>query len=129
MTSLLPKNEALADVDTIQKLTQIAILGDGRLLNLHDSEKGCDVVCCGYVKYLSGGDGHIVNVVAGDGDLILVSGALNNATFLHCDAPSQLLPNEVTDLQDSVLASGTIGHVVVDGKMGIHELHLVLQAL
>jgi hypothetical protein len=127
MTNLLPKNEALTDVDTIQKLTQIAVLGDGRLLNLNDREKGREV-CCGNGKYLSGGDGDHVKVVAGDGNLILVSGALNNATFLHCDAPSQLLPNEVTNLQDSVLARGTIGHVVVDGKMGIHELHLVLQA-
>ena len=40
MTSLLPKNEALADVDTIQKLTQIAVLGDGGLLNLKNGEGG-----------------------------------------------------------------------------------------
>ena len=38
MTNLLPKNEALADVDTIQKLTQIAVLGDRGLLNLNDGE-------------------------------------------------------------------------------------------
>ena len=77
--------------------------------------------------HLSGGDGNHVKIVAGDGDLVLVSSALNNATFLHRDAPSELLPNEVTDLQDGVLASGTISDVVVDGKMGINELHLVLR--
>lgn len=78
-------------------------------------------------RHLSGGDGDRVKVVAGDGDLILVSSALDDATFLHSDAPSQLLADEVTDLQDGVLASGAVGHVVVDGKMGIHELHLVLK--
>ena len=78
-------------------------------------------------KYLSGGDRNHVKIVAGDGDLVLVLSALNNATFLHRDAPSELLPNEVTDLQDGVLASGTISNVVVDGKMGINELHLVLR--
>ena len=79
-------------------------------------------------QYLSGGDGNHVKIVAGDGDLVLVSSALNDATFLHRDAPSELLPNEVTDLKDSVLAGGTISNVVVDGKMGIHKLHLVLRA-
>ncbi len=80
-------------------------------------------------QYLSGGDGDHVKVIASDGDLILVSGTLDNATFLHRDAPSELLPNEVTDLKDSVLAGGTISDIVVDGKMGIHKLHLVLQRI
>ena len=80
-------------------------------------------------RHLSGGDGDHVEVVAGDGDLILVSGTLDDATFLHRDAPSELLPNEVTDLQDGVLASGTISNVVVDGEMGIDSTHLVLKSL
>ena len=80
-------------------------------------------------QYLSGGDRDHVKIVASDGDLILVSGTLDDATFLHRDAPSELLPNEVTDLQDGVLASGTISDVVVDRKMGIHKLHLVLQEI
>ena len=78
-------------------------------------------------QHLGGGNGDHVEVVASDGDLILVSGTLDDATFLHRDAPSELLPNEVTDLKDSVLAGGTISDVVVDGKMGIHKLHLVLR--
>jgi hypothetical protein len=67
-----------------------------------------------------------IEIVTSDDQLILLgSGALNGATLQHLDTESDLLTQEVTDLNFlTVIVDNN-----VDGKMGIYVTHLVFETL
>jgi hypothetical protein len=105
---LLLDDVALRNVDTVQELTDILVLDSGDLLNagsrLWDS----------------------IEIVASNDQLILLgSGSLTGDTLQHLDAESNLLSQEVTDLNFLTV----VVNDNVDGKMGIYVTHLVFKTL
>ena len=99
----------LADVDTIEELTDILASGD-----------------LGGVVDHSRGLGDLFDVVAGEDDLILdLGGAVDLDPREHLDDALELLAKEVVDV-DLLLV---IGNEAVDGEVSIDKAHLVLVAL
>ena len=98
----------LRHVDTIQKLTDILVAGNARLVDKSARAR------------------HIFDRVAADFNLILhVSRADDFYTRGHVDDTGTLLTQKVTDFHSGAI----IGQIHVKGKMGIDEFHLVQVAL
>lgn len=61
--------------------------------------------------------------------ILLVLARLNRHTRVHNDLANDLLANEVSDLDLEQASLGILADVDVDGEMGVHVAHLVLEAL
>merc|ERR1719235_1406498 len=96
-----------ADVDAIQKLTNILVLDEARLADESSRLRG------------------IVNVSASDDDLILLSTFINNNTREHVHCSYNVLTQEVTDLD----CLAPINDIRVDGEVGIHKSHAIFELL
>ena len=98
----------LADIQTVQELTDILVPDSGGPLDLGSRL------------------GNILNIVALKDQLILHGlAALNSNTLLHLDTSDVLLTQKVSDLNEgALLADGA-----VNGEMGIYGSHLVLESL
>ena len=104
VVSLLRDRTLLGDVDSIKELTQILIAHVGSLLNL------------------SRGEGNKSNIVPRESNLILnISRPVIFHSILESNLAHPLLSQKVADL-NFVAIEGNI-----DGKVGIHEAHLVLE--
>ena len=79
---------------------------------------------------IGGALGDVLEVVAGEDELVLLGGrGLDLDTGLHDDAADELLADEVSDLNLEQVGLGVLGDVDVDGEMGVDVSHLVLEAL
>jgi hypothetical protein len=99
-------SRCLLTIDTIQELSDILALDSAGLGDL------------------GAGDGHLVDVIAAELDLILHIGRAHIGDSLwqgHFSHP--LLSQEIADLHH------VAGQSYVDGEMGIAEAHLVQEAL
>lgn len=97
----------LADVDSIEELTDILFLDTSDVVDL------------------GGGLGHLLEVVSGEDDLVLDVGRANGDSVEHVDGTVDLLTQEVDDLDDlSVVTDG--GR---DGEVCVDKAHLVLESL
>jgi hypothetical protein len=106
---LLRHSALLRDVDTVQKLTDILILGHGGLLDLGARQR------------------HLVDINTRDLDLVLhVRGAEVIDTVQQRDPSDLLLTQKVADLDNGLVTFLDRGHV--DREMGVTEAHLVLEA-
>ena len=97
----------LRDVAAIEELTDILVLDEAGLVDE------------------SSGETDVLEVVAGDDDLILDAGALDLAAVSHLDVADTLLAEEVVDGEDGVVLDG----VARDREVSVDEAHLVLEAL
>ena len=97
----------LRDVAAIEELTDILVLDEAGLVDE------------------SSGETDVLEVVAGDDDLILDAGALDLAAVSHLDVTDTLLAEEVVDGEDGVVLDG----VARDREVSVDEAHLVLEAL
>ena len=104
---LLAEDVLLRDVAAIEELTDILVLDEAGLVDE------------------SSGETDVLEVVAGDDDLILDAGALDLAAVSHLDVADTLLAEEVVDGEDGVVLDG----VARDREVSIDEAHLVLEAL
>lgn len=97
----------LADVDSIEELTDILFLDAGDVVDLGSRL------------------GHLLEVVSGEDDLVLDVGRADGDSVEHVDGTVDLLSQEVDDLDDlSVVTDG--GR---DGEVCVDKAHLVLEAL
>jgi len=107
--SCLGANDTLlGDVDTIQELTDITVRDSARVVE--ERARARDVL----------------DRVSSENELVLdIGGLLALHTLKHRDGANALLAEEVTDLHES----STLLKVDVDGEMGVHKTHLVLETL
>lgn len=104
---LLAEDVLLRDVAAIEELTDILVLDEAGLVDE------------------SSGETDVLEVVAGDDDLVLDAGALDLAAVSHLDVADTLLAEEVVDGEDGVVLDG----VARDREVSVDEAHLVLEAL
>mmetsp|Transcript_3474 Transcript_3474/g.8684 ORF Transcript_3474/g.8684 Transcript_3474/m.8684 type:complete len:232 (+) Transcript_3474:102-797(+) len=101
-------NVALGDIDAVKELADVLVLDVARLVDERSGER------------------YVVDVVADHHDLVLdVFRARAGYPRVALDAADDLLAEEVPDLDDGVLLNDRD----VDGEVGVHEPHLVLEAL
>jgi len=73
---------------------------------------------------------NVLQRVSGQDELILLGlGDFDFDTLVHGYSSDNLLANEISDLDLKQTGLGVLLHVDVDGEMGVHVLHLVLEAL
>jgi len=95
----------LGDIDSVQKLSDVFVLNESRLMD--ECRRS----------------GHGFDVVALENELILLCGTVDTRDArLHLYSADILLAQEVTDLDHRVGHTG--GHV--DGKVGVNCSHLIL---
>lgn len=100
--------QLLRHVQTVQELTDILVLDSCRVLDVR--------------RRL----GHGLQVVALEDQLVLLLGRVDDGDAgRHQHLANVLLAEEVADLDDGVVLGGD----AVDGEMGVHGAHLVLEAL